>query len=326
MIFKSKNLREIAGMVVGDAAHFKYRSSYFITEFFLDCGCDFRHDGSTRSAWTAEKLQELLTEPQSATFALPDRFLSVLRSMMDVGEAEDGDANRLLALAALNIPLRREGYEAFFGEDKVLYVQHLGTKTISSASSPHRPFSQSELKRRLQLEGFLERCSEDEMIEEVLLPMFRQLGYQRITVAGHADKALEYGKDLWMRFTLPTQHVLYFGVQAKKGKLDSAGLSKSANQNIAEVHNQALMMLGHEIFDPETSKKALVDHAFIVAGGQITKQARNWLGEKLDISKRSQIMFIDREDILNLYIGNNMRLPAGAEPKEGSIFDSEVPF
>src|SRR5713101_1677911 len=39
------------------------------------------------------------------------------------------------------------------------------------------------------------------------------------------------------------------------------------------------MMLGHEIFDPETNRRVLVDHAFIVAGGEITKQAKNWLGE-----------------------------------------------
>lgn len=47
------------------------------------------------------------------------------------------------------------------------------------------------------------------------------------------------------------------------------------------------MMLGHEVFDPEIGKRVLVDHAFIVAGGEITKQARNWLGNKLDASKRS---------------------------------------
>ncbi|MEL7416308.1 MAG: hypothetical protein AAGJ92_10535, partial [Pseudomonadota bacterium] len=68
------------------------------------------------------------------------------------------------------------------------------------------------------------------------------------------------------------------------------------------------------IFDPETNKKALVDHAFIVAGGEITKQAKNWLGQKLDASKRSQIMFMDREDILNLFTVTNLPLPAGALP------------
>jgi hypothetical protein len=43
--------------------------------------------------------------------------------------------------------------------------------------------------------------------------MYRNLGFERITVTGHQDKAPEYGKDLWMRFTLPTHHVLYFGIR-----------------------------------------------------------------------------------------------------------------
>lgn len=101
--------------------------------------------------------------------------------------------------------------------------------------------------------------------------MFRQLGFQRITAAGHKDKSLEYGKDVWMKYTLPTQHVLYFGIQAKRGKLDASGVSKASNLNVSEIRNQVHMMLGHEIFDPEISKKVLVDHAFIVAGGEITK-------------------------------------------------------
>jgi hypothetical protein len=47
----------------------------------------------------------------------------------------------------------------------------------------------------------------------------------------------------------PTQHLLYFGIQVKKGKLDSSGVTPKGNVNIAEIHHQALMMLGHEIFD-----------------------------------------------------------------------------
>jgi len=159
------------------------------------------------------------------------------------------------------------------------------------------------------------------------MPMFRQLGFHRITAAGHQDKALEYGKDIWMRYTLPTQHVLYFGIQAKKGKIDSSGMTKQDNKNVAEIHNQALMMIGHVIFDPETSRNVLVDHAFIVAGGVITKQARNWLGSKLDATKRSQIMFMDREDILNLYTVTNIPLPAAAlRSSDTSPFDDEIPF
>ena len=87
-------------------------------------------------------------------------------------------------------------------------------------------------------------------------------------------------------------------------------MSKGSNRNIAEIHNQVLMMLGHEVFDPEISKRVLVDHAFIVAGGEITKAAENWLGGKLDATKRSQIMFMDRDDILNLCTAAGLPFPA----------------
>lgn len=129
-----------------------------------------------------------------------------------------------------------------------------------------------------------------------------------------------------MKFMLPTQHLLYFGLQVKKGKLDASGMTKSNNTNIAEIYNQILMMLGHEIFDPEIGKKVLVDHAFIVAAGEITKSAKNWLGGKLDATKRSQIMFVDRDDILNLFIVNNLPLPTSALPQNTAEDDDILPF
>lgn len=326
MKFKPRNLRALAEMVVGDADYFPYRSSSYITEFFEECDLDFVHDGSTRWRWAADALESLLQEPQPKAHVLPDRFVNLLRVLMYKSDAQEGDPDRLLALAELNKPLEREGYEAFYGEDNFLYLRHIGTKTISIATNPHRPFTPEEIKKKSLLQAYLDSCSEDQLIEEILLPLFRQLGYHRITAAGHKDKSLEYGKDVWMRYILPTQHILYFGIQVKKGKLDTSGVSKGSNANISEIYNQTLMMLGHEIFDPETSKKALVDHAFIIAGGEITKQAKNWLGQKLDASKRSQILFMDRDDILNLYIVNNVPLPAESLPKSTDIDMDEIPF
>jgi hypothetical protein len=330
MKFKNRNLRDLADMIIGDNKLFPYRSSSYITRFFEECDLEFVHDGSTRWAWTSSRLEELLNEPQPAPNTLPQRFVHVFRVLMQKADAADGDPNRLLALEELNKPMSREGFEAFYGEGNFLYFRHIGTRTISAPISPHRPFTPSELQRRDALLSFLDTCSEDSLIEDVLLPLFRQLGFHRISPSGHKDKALEYGKDLWMRYVLPTQHVLYFGLQAKKGKLDAAGSSQGKNANIAEIHNQVLMMLGHEIFDPETSKKVLVDHAFIVAGGEITKQARNWLGGKLDATKRSQILFMDREDILNLFVVSNLALPKGAMPVKPDSFADDfadkVPF
>lgn len=326
MKFKDRNLRALAEMVVGDADYFPYRSSSYITRFFEECDMDFVHDGSTRWAWASERLSELLAEPQPGPNLLPERLVHVLRVLMHKSDAEENDPDRELALQAMNKPLSREGYEAFYGDDNLLYIRHIGTQAVSIAANPHRPFTPKELEHREKLIKFLDKCSEDELIEEMLLPLFRQLGFHRISAAGHKDKALEYGKDVWMRFILPTQHVLYFGIQVKKGKLDAAGSSKGSNSNVAEIYNQLLMMLGHEIFDPETSKKVLVDHAFIVAGGEITKQARNWLGGKLDATKRSQILFMDRDDILNLYVTSSLPLPAGAMPASPLSIDDDIPF
>ena len=326
MKFKPRNLRAIAEMIIGDAGFFPYRSSSRITQFFEECDLDFVHDGSTRWFWTSERLSELLQEQQPAAHTLPDRFVHVLRVLMHKSDAESNDPERLQALEALNKPLSREGYEAFYDGDGLLYIRHIGTKTISTATNPHRPFTPKEIKRREHLTEYLDKCSEDQLIREILLPLFRQLGFHRITAAGHKDKALEYGKDVWMRYVLPTQHVLYFGIQVKKGKLDASGIGKGSNTNIAEIHHQTLMMLGHEIFDPEVNRRVLIDHAFIVAGGEITKQARNWLGEKLDAAKRSQILFMDREDILNLYIVSSLPLPEGAISTSASAFDDNIPF
>ena len=330
MEFKTRTLSQIADMICGnypqDETLFHYRSSKFITDFFSDVDTDYTHDGSTRGIWVIETLKTILLEPGSGSNMPSDTFCRVIQVLMDKADAVNEDNYRIKALVMLNSSLAREGLEAFYAEDNKCYLKHTASqKVLKPSANPHRPFTQGEVKRRETLITYLETCSEDNLIEDILLPLFRQLGFHRITAAGHKDKALEYGKDIWMKFMLPTQHMLYFGIQVKKGKLDSSGLPKAANTNIAEIHNQILMMLGHEIFDPEIGKKVLVDHAFIVAGGEITKAARNWLGGKLDSSKRSQIMFMDKDDILNLFIVNNLPLPSLALLQEEQKYDG-FPF
>src|SRR5262249_15567479 len=151
---------------------------------------------------------QILAEPRPQPNTLPDTFARVICTLMDPSDAVNEGPERPGALALLNTALAREGFEAFYA-DKQCYLRHIATNTVGTPSpNPHRPFSASELKRREQLLAYLEGVSEDDLIEEVLLPLFRQLGFHRVTAAGHKDKALEYGKDVWMKFTLPTQHVL----------------------------------------------------------------------------------------------------------------------
>ena len=304
MRWKNRNLRALADIVCGNVDHFEYRSSSYLTEFFEDCDLEHAHDGSTRWAWVAARLEEVLALPHSGPLVPPDAFVRIIRRVLDKSEVQEGDEDRSKALAALNIVLAREGWEGFYDEHGIGQLRHIATNTIAQVANPHRPLTPSERERKDQLIAYLDKCSEDELIEEVLLPLFRQLGFHRVTAIGHNDKALEYGKDVWMKYTLPTLHVLYFGIQAKKGKLDSAGMSKGGCSNIGEILNQVTMMLGHEIFDPELNRRVLVDHAFIVAGGEITKQAKNWLGERLDsvlvVQFRRIIPELDRRLRLNL--------------------------
>ena len=326
MKFRRRNSEALADLVCGNRGsfdpepgeepkYFPYRSSFYITEFFQELDTDWTHDGSTRHRWVADVLDSMLAEPHVGPAHPPETFCRLIDHLMSPSDATNEGADRPNALRLLNEILAREGFDAFYGDDRHCYLRHVGTNAVTVLqANPHRPLTAAEVKRRHELAAYLDTCSEDNLTEEILLPLFRQIGFHRITAAGHKDKSLEYGKDVWMRYTLPTQHLLYFGIQAKKGKIDASSVTKTGSANVAEIHNQALMMLAHEIFDPETNKRVLVDHVFIVAGGEITKAARNWIGNALDGAKRSQIMFIDRDDILNLYVVANLPLPAGALP------------
>lgn len=212
----------------------------------------------------------MLSQPHDGPAHPPEIFCRVIDHLMDPADALNEGPERANALVELNVILAREGFEAFYGDDRHCYLRHLPTHTVTVLEpNKHRPLSVAERQRRRDLEA---------------------------------------------------------GIQAKMGKIDAAGVSKAGNAGVAEIHHQALMMLAHEIFDPETNRRVLVDHTFIVAGGEITKAARNWLGNALDAAKRSQIMSIDRDDILNLYVVTNLPLPDRALPPQQPPGYEEPPF
>jgi hypothetical protein len=264
MKFKDRTIMALADMVCGNTdagkeSLFAYRSSSVITRFFRDCDTDYAHDGTTRNWWVGETIKAILLEPQSSANTPPDTFGRLIRTLMDPEDATDQDPGRDKALCALNSTLAREGFEAFYGPDKQCYLRHIATNTIAMASpNPHRPFSAVELKKREGLIRYLDRASEDELIEEILLPLFRQLGFHRITAGGHKDKALEYGKDVWMKYVLPTQHVLYFGLQAKKDKL-GYGNDSVQNGPFGYLSDQSLSKRRRTEVLPMPSRLAISD-------------------------------------------------------------------
>lgn len=328
MQLRERTISDLAEFVCGASGssggfewpNFPYRSGPQLTKFFRQCDLDYRHSG-TRCDWVIEVLTQLNIGP-SANPAMPsDSIVRVIEELMDAGDFQKFKLDRALALIDLNSALSRDGLEAYFdGAGRCLLKNGAGQVT-ATIRTPQRAWTEKEIKYRKDMDAYLGKCSEDELIENILEPLFQQLGFKRITVTGHRDKALEYGKDAWMKIQLPTRHYLYFGIQAKRGKIDSAGKS---NDNVAEILNQVLMMLGHEVFDPETNTKHLVDHVFIISANEITKPAKNWLGGKLDSTQRRSVMFMDRTDLLDLSTLTNLRLPH-SESDQDLSFD-EMPF
>lgn len=331
MKLSKRTLTSISQMICGSSgggtsyawANFPYRSSKYLTRFFENCDLDYIHDGSTREDWVFERLQELNEQPSSTPQFPSDELVRVISELMDPSSFIQDKLDRPAALADLNLVLSRDGLQAYMDELGQCFLRNSSGSTSSEQFSRRQRWTPEELERRSELTTALDEISEDTLIEEILVPLFGRLGFIRLSVTGHKDKNLEYGKDMWMKYQLPTGHFLYFSAQVKKNKLDAAG--KSKNTNISEVLNQVRMLLGHLIWDPDINKRVLIDHVFIISAGEITKQAKQWLGEHLDAESRRHIIFMDRSEILDLALATQLRFGNKIELPPAPISD-DVPF
>jgi hypothetical protein len=316
-------LDALAEMVIGDHALFPYRSSSYITEYFERCGLPFVHDGSTRKWWAKEKLEELNLGPSSNPDLPSDDLLSVIAELFDPLDFEKKEKLIQPALEALNGILKRHSLVAYLDATGRCYVRNTGSGATSSTSSQQpRPLSQEEIAQRQKLSVFLDTASEDQLTEQMLVPFFLRLRFHRVSVAGHKEKILEFGKDLWMKYQLPTGHWLYFCAQVKREKIDSSG--SGGDRNVATILNQARMAIDNPIFDSDTNRKVLLDHIFIISAGEITKAARAWLVERLDAGQRRHIIFMERSEFLDhaARILLDLKLIDGSTP----ITDDDIPF
>jgi hypothetical protein len=337
MKLSDRTLEVLAKMVVGDAKHFPYRSSSYITKFFARCGLTFVHDGSTRAFWTQDRLAELNLGASQSSDLLSDDLCNVISELFDPDDFErhneklsnSGETNperfadREKALADFNKAIQRYGLLAYFDSSGRCYLRSTGTG-ISTAtfSQQTRPLSPQEIEQRQKLAQFLDSASEDELTERVLVPLFQRLGFRRVSPTGHKDKSLEFGKDLWMKCQLPTSHYLYFCAQVKKDKIDSN--NASGVKNVSSILNQARMAVDHPIFDPESNRNVLLDHLFIISAGEITKAARTWLVGQLDASQRRHIIFMDRDEFLDQ--SARILLDLRIDETAVSISDDDIPF
>jgi hypothetical protein len=321
MKLSDRTLEGLAEMVTGDNGLFPYRSGSRIVQFFHRAGFPFTEPMHTRKWWAKERLVEL-DLGASYTPDLPsDDLLRVISEVFDIMDFEKDKKDITQALGALNTLLKREGLASYLDDAGRCHLRNTGTGANSSIlPQKGRPLSTDEIEQRQKLSGFLDSASEDEFTERLLVPFFQRLGFYRVSAAGHKEKTLEFGKDLWMKYQLPTGHWIYFGAQIKRDKLDSAGAS--GGKNVATILNQAEMAIGHAIFDPDANQKVLLDHLFIISAGEITRAAKTWLGERLDASQRRHIIFMDRDEFLD----HSARIMIDLKIDAPQVKESDIPF
>lgn len=318
MKISAKSLGKLADMICGDKtgkyqqANFPYRSSFFLTRFFQDINLPYTHDGTTRKYWVEEVLKKEAATAATNPALPPDSIIIIVQALLDARTFEEEKLDAAKALEDINAVLKWDGLRVFIDTTGVPQFEAIsgGARSTISVAAHRKAWTEEEKRMRGEFEAYLDSASEDQITEHLLVPLFTRIGFQRISVSGHKDKRLEYGTDLWMKFSLPTRHVLYFGCQIKKEKIDATGRSDT---NVATILNQITMMLGNEIWDTELNRKQLLDHVYIISGGEITKQARNWLGQQLDADKRRHIIFMDRPELLDLFIANGLTLPASGD-------------
>ena len=121
MKFKDGTLAKLAEMICGNEPflYFPYRSSSYLTKFFNEIELDYKHDGSTRSAWVEDVLKELnnisskyqeLPSKEMIKFIenLIDQDKYIFDDKLDLKKARD-DVNRLLKNYGLKLSISQNG-------------------------------------------------------------------------------------------------------------------------------------------------------------------------------------------------------------------------
>ncbi len=103
MHLHKRTLIDLAEMVCGatgagtgfERKNFRYRSSSYLTEFFLNCDMDYTHDGSTRKSWVFDILSELNAGPASNPQLPPDGIVRVIQELMDAADFQAEGLDRM---------------------------------------------------------------------------------------------------------------------------------------------------------------------------------------------------------------------------------------
>jgi hypothetical protein len=130
MLLKISTIQKLSEMICGNDpfTHFPYRSSSLLTKFFVELDLDYKHDGSTRSAWVEGVLKEL-NEKKAKFPELPSEdIIKVIESLvdpdkflfddrLDINKARE-DLDKLLGFYDLKLNIQSNGQSRVVGTTK----------------------------------------------------------------------------------------------------------------------------------------------------------------------------------------------------------------
>ena len=185
MQLRNLTIRKLAEMICGAAGmqggfvwkNFPYRSSSYLTRFFVDCDLDYRHDGSTRDSWVISVLSQVNAGPCQDQNLPSDDMQTVIEHLLNPEHFPVDVYDHAAAIDDVNNALSKDDLRVFF-DDGQCFIEHIPTSARSIKLRPaHRALNAAEQARRSQLESFLRQASEDDFTSQVLAPLFQQMGF-----------------------------------------------------------------------------------------------------------------------------------------------------
>ena len=128
-------ITKLSEMICGDDPFqfFPYRSSSYLTEFFVDLGLDYVHDGSTRRIWVREVLDKL-NKKQSHEFLPSPEMVKVIEYLVHPEHfLFNEEVDREKALEAVTASLKTNDLTLSIQPNDTVKVSSLNGEFISTA-------------------------------------------------------------------------------------------------------------------------------------------------------------------------------------------------
>ncbi|MGE0827643.1 MAG: restriction endonuclease, partial [Candidatus Binatia bacterium] len=144
---------------------------------------------------------------------------------------------------------------------------------------------------------------EDELRTDVLIPLFRAMGFQ--DVHHHHGGSGERGKDIIMWRPEGLRERVNYAVVAKADKISG---KTSGNSSIGEVRFQIEQCFNEPYADPRTTKEEKIERCWVVSSKDIKKEAKEAIKGNLEKSNLDKITdFIDGDQLWELIERNRTR-------------------